>query len=346
MTLGFVLITFFTVVLSELVPKALTLQHTLFVARLTVWPVLILRRIAWPLVWLMSVTASLTTQLMGLGPVKIEDAAHTPDEIRQIAREAGEQGVLTTRERSLILNTLTLGRRHAVEIMVPRVDVAFLDITRSMAANRQLIGERLYSRLPVCERDLDHVIGVIHTKEFLTAQEESGTDSSVLLLLAKPPVRVPENIPLDQLLAVFKESGTHLVFLVDEHGGMEGIVTLTDVVDELLGEIREHGEAHPDPGRLAAAAGLEDPAEYGSFVVAGSYPIRSLSERLGRHLDVDDAGVHTLGGLVTSELGHVPRVGEEIDLDGVKLRVLEASDRRVARIEVTPPMADADRLLS
>jgi putative hemolysin len=160
----------------------------------------------------------------------------TADEIRLMAHKAASEGTLSPTERGIVLAGLSMGRRRAKEIMVPRTQVAYLDVNWDMHRNRAVMDQQLFSRLPLCEAGLDHVIGVVHTKEFLTAYHAEG-NVSVLPLIARAPAFVPENITLDKLLAAFHEKRTQMVFLVDEYGGVEGIVTLKDVVDELVGEI-------------------------------------------------------------------------------------------------------------
>jgi putative hemolysin len=156
--------------------------------------------------------------------------------------QATADGIITAREQSLILNSLTIGKRTAREILVPRVQVAYLDITRTMEANRKVVDAHLYSRLPLCDGDMDHVLGVVRVKDFLTAYHAQG-DTSVLHLLAQPPTFIPQTIPLDRLLAMMQEAQARLVFLVDEYGGVAGVVTMRDVVDELLGQQAVEGRA-------------------------------------------------------------------------------------------------------
>jgi putative hemolysin len=155
-----------------------------------------------------------------------------------MAMQAADDGTVTPQERAMILNSLSIGRRTAREIMVPRVKVAALDLTKSMDENRRVIDAHLYSRLPLCDGGLDNIVGIVHVKEFLSAYNESG-DTSVLSLIAKPPVYMPETIRLDRLLSTFQETKAKLIFLVDEYGGVEGIVTLSDVLDELVGDVPE-----------------------------------------------------------------------------------------------------------
>lgn len=328
LVLSFLVVTLLTVVFSELLPKALTLRYVPPVATLTAVPIRGVLAAVRPLVWVMNKTANLLTVPAGLGRVEEMEGgrSHGAEEIRVMARQAADDGSLTNQERSLILNTLSLGRRRAKQIMVPRVHVAYVDLRRSMEDNRAVMNEHLYSRLPLCDGGMDNVIGVVPTKEFLSAFNAEG-DSSVLGLIARPAVFAPESISLDQLLILFDQKKTQLAFIVDEHGGVEGIVTLRDVVDELVGEpmLKESGEERD--GRL---------------VVDGETPLHDLRERLGLAEWVADAEVVTVGGLVASQLGRIPRVGEETEVDGVFIRVLESDGRRVRKVSVTPPLLPSE----
>jgi CBS domain containing-hemolysin-like protein len=233
---GFIVITLITVVASELLPKALTLQHTRRIAMVVALPIHLICRTIWPLVWLMNVLAAGLGLLLGLR-LHIEEAPIGRDEIIHIATEAGTRGMLSERERAVIVNTLNLGAAKAKDILIPRVKVAYLDLQRSMAENREVMEGRLYSRLPLCNGGLDHVVGIVYTKEFLTAYAEAG-EASVLQLLAQPVLFVPETVTLDRLLALLLEKHARMVIVVDEHGGMEGIVTLTDLMQRL---VNDHG---------------------------------------------------------------------------------------------------------
>lgn len=240
--LSFIVVTLLTVVFSELLPKALTLRYVSAFATLTAVPVLAVRRAVGPLVWLMNAMANLVTRPLGLG--RVDDAPTqrvTLEELELLAHRAGQQGVLGPRERSLVLASLAIGRRKAKEIMVHRKQVDHLDLRWTMAENRAAVERHLHARLPLVDGDMDHVVGLVQTEEFLTACQDvtdDSTDTALLRLIARPPVFLPLNLTLDRLLNAFHEHRTTFAFLVDEHGGVTGIVTLQDLVDELLGEIR------------------------------------------------------------------------------------------------------------
>jgi CBS domain containing-hemolysin-like protein len=241
--LSFIVVTLLTVVFSELLPKAMTLRYVEAAATISAVPVLAIQRAIFPLVWIMNKTANLVTVPLGLGRVEQfggEDRTSL-EELRLLANRAADEGVVTARQRAVMLGSLSIGRRRASEVMVPRVRTTFLDLHQSMESNRRIVGQRLFSRLPLCDGSMDKVIGIVHSKEFLTAYPEASPegDSSVLLLIARQAVFVPENITLDRLLETFHRARTEMVVLVDEYGGVEGMVTLKDVVDELVGEIPE-----------------------------------------------------------------------------------------------------------
>jgi CBS domain containing-hemolysin-like protein len=232
--LSFIIVTLLTVVFSELLPKAMTLRYVEAAATYTAVPVMAIRRAVAPLVWLMNRMANIVTRPLGLGSVEdLERQVITTDELRLMAIQAAEDGVVTPRERALVLNSLAIGRRSAKDIMVPRVHAAYLDLRATMAENRAIVERRLFSRMPLVDGGLDKVVGVVRIKEFLEAFYAGG-DTSVLTALAEPAVFMPEHVSLDRLIGAFYEHRTQMVFLVDEYGGVEGLVTLRDVIDELF----------------------------------------------------------------------------------------------------------------
>lgn len=236
--IAFVIVTLTTVILSELLPKALTLQHTLLIARYISGPLLLVLIAIRPLVWLMDRSANLLSRTLGLGEVRIEELPASIEELKAIARDAGERGSLGPQEQALILNTLGLSDLRGEDVMVPRVKVAYLDLRRSMEQNREVMEQYLYSRLPLCNGSMDTVVGIVYTKEVLAACPE-GSDSPVLQLLCRPAIFAPSNVSLDRLLALFLEKNSRMIILVDEYGGVDGLVTLTDVMNQLL-----KGESH------------------------------------------------------------------------------------------------------
>jgi len=322
--MAFVLVTLLTVVFSELLPKAMTLRYMEAAAVLTARPVLTVSQVVWPLVWLMNKLANMVTRPLGLGRVdQAEDDRVTTAEIRLLTTTAAEEGELTPRERSVILNALTLADRTANQVMVPRVRITYLDMKHTMEENRRAINQRLYSRLPLCNGSIDHVIGVVHIKEFLSAYNAAG-DVSVLGLIAREPVFVPETTTLDKLLSLFAEKRTQMVIVLDEYGGVSGLVTLRDVVDRLLGE----GE------QPAVAAASQPAASVTTLTMPGDTPVYDVAQRIGRHEWCAHENAATLAGLIQDRLGRFPETGEEVLVEQVRLCVLDADGHRIQRVEV------------
>ncbi len=335
--LSFMVVTLLTVVFSELLPKALTLRYVETAAMLTAAPVVAIGAAVSPLVWLMNSMANLVTLPLGLGRVeKMEEETVNVEELRLLATEAAAGGVLTGYERSLILNTLALNHRRANHIMVPRLQVAYLDLRKSMEENRATIDARMFTRLPLCDGGLDQVVGLVHIKRFLAAQNAQG-DISVLQLIADEPVFAPETSTIGQVLALFHEKRTEFVVLVDEYGGVAGILTLQDVVDDLFGVVdeskallREAQRTDILPGHVA-----------GKRVVRGDLPVHELARLLMRpDWPADATSAATVAGLVQSRLGDIGKKGDEVQIDGIALRVTQSDGRAIRLLEVEP-LADA-----
>ncbi|HQY88679.1 MAG TPA: hemolysin family protein [Tepidisphaeraceae bacterium] len=322
---AFTLVTFLTTVFSELLPKAVTLRFVPQMAALTAQPVLVILRAMRPVVWLMNRTANLVSVPLGLGRVdETEKEFHTVEEIRLITSQSAEHGQLSLRERSLILNSLTLGRRTARQIMVPRSRIAYLDLQRSLEENRQIMDEHLYSRMPLCNGGIDNVIGVVRVREAITAFYAEG-DVFTLQLIAQPAIFAPDTVPIDRLLLALDERRAQLVILVDEHGGVEGLVTLRDVVDELVGKPLDLGGSESNGERR--------------MTVDGELALHELSASLGREL-VGETSVVTVGGLITEKLGRFPRRNDEVSINDVTLRVLKVEKRIVKQVEVVVKSAE------
>ena len=343
--LSFLVVTLLTVVLSELLPKALTLRYAEPVASLTAVPVLAIQQVARPLVWLMNAIANAVTRPLGLGSVEdMEGQRVTAEELKLMATQAADDGVLTPRERALVLNSLALGRRKARHVMVPRLKVVYLDLRRSMEENRRVMDEFLYTRLPLCDGGLDHVLGIVHTKEFLSAYgadtHRNEGDSKVLSLLSRPPVFALESTPLDRLLVTFRERKSEMVFLVDEFGGVEGIVTQQDVVDELVGGVgEEKGSVVPAAGGVAVGEVPQRPPDAAPFVIPGDTPVYDLARCLGRPELGAAASAVTVNGLIVASLGRLPKAGEAVEVDGVGFHVIETDGRTIRFARVMPGAA-------
>ena len=317
--LSYIVVTLLTVVLSELLPKALTLRYGMFAATLTAIPTLFIQAAVRPLVWIMNHIANAVTRPLGLGRVdEMDDEPVTVEELRLLATRAAESGALNPREQSLVLNSLALAHRTARDVMVHRTKVAYLDLRKSMDENRTVMNAHLYSRLPLCDGGFDRLIGLVPTKEFLTAFAAEG-DTSVLRLIAMPPVFVPETVTADRLMTTFREHKTQMLIVANEHGGVEGIVTLNDVLDELL-----YDSVAPQ-----TADGITFP-----IALPGDTPAHEVGLRAGLARWAADIHASTLSGVLVAETGGVPAKGQVLDVDGLSIRVDDCDSRVVKTASV------------
>lgn len=335
--ISFAIVTLLTVVFSELLPKALTLRYVQAAAMITSAPVLTISYMVRPLVWLMNAMANLVTLPLGLGRVEaLEDETTSVEEMRLLATDAARGGILTRFERSLIVNTLSLQKRRADRIMVPRLHVAYLDLARSMEENRQVLTDRLFSRFPLCDGAIDKVVGIVSTNRFLTAHYATG-ETSVLGLIADPPVFAPEYVNIGQILALMHERQTEFVVLVEEHGGMAGIVTMKDVIDDLMGLVDESkvmlkgaliGDLFP------VDFDVRSPDDATRQVVRGDLPVHELERLLGRNDWPADDEAATIAGLIQSRLGEIGKPGDEVIVQGVRLRIAQGDGRTIHQVDV------------
>lgn len=258
-----------------------------------------------------------------------DDAAADQDEEEEVDEHdlaafigAGtEAGILAPEDGKLIESILELGGSVAREIMTPRTDVAAVPVTSAFAAVRAAFAESMYTRLPVFRESLDRIEGVVHVKDVMLAAVAGSSPGAGALM--RPVLIVPETKPLRELLREFQAKRQQLAVVVDEYGGTSGIVTLEDVLEEIVGEIQDEHELEPPD--------VEEAGD-GAFLVAGGAHVEILEELFG--VEVDEEGFDSVAGLVLERLGHLPRPGEKLRWQGLAIEVLEVDRRRLRRVKV------------
>lgn len=309
-TLGTVLavtiMTYFHVVVGEMIPKALALQSPETTALGVIGPMRFTRVLFYPLVVVLNAIATGFLRLLRI-PVESTGARYTAQELARIVNESFEGGVLDDAEQVLIANIFDFGEREVYQVMTPRRRIKGLPSSATLNEVGELIKDSHHSRFPVYEGDLDHIIGVLHVRDFIKGQSESPESFSLRALMRRAP-RVPEGMPAENLLAAFKRLKVHLAVVMDEFGGTAGIVTLEDLIEEVVGEGSEEGEQTPR---------IEELGE-GGLRVQGSVPLEELNERYDLNLTSETA--ETVAGLVVDELTRPPQIGDEVETDGVRLR--------------------------
>lgn len=320
-TLAFAIITFLHVVLGELAPKTIAIERAEATALLIAWPIRIFNVLLFPFIWSMNGLANLAVRAIGLRPVSDESLAHSEEELRMILSVSQRSGTLPEAHAELLENALDFTERAVRQIMVPRADIVWLDARRPHEDNVRVVRESAHTRYPLCEGDVDHVVGVLNLKDLFL--QPPGTD---LRQMARKPLFVPDGLSIDRVLRQFQRSRTHLAVVIDEYGGTSGVVTIEDVLEELIGEIQdEFDEEAPKVQDLGG----------GRLSVDASVPADEIAETLGI-ADGADEEVDTLGGLVLARLGRIARPGDVVTLGNRRVEVSRMRGRRIVRLTVHP----------
>ena len=323
-TIAFLVLTYLSVVLGELVPKAISLQKAEALALALAIPLDWLGRVAHPVVWVLQRSANAVTRLFGVEPAPAGVLAHTEEDIRMFVAQAQRTGEIEEEEREMLYKVFDFADKEASDVMVPRPEVVALSIELPVEECLKAAMEAPYTRYPVYRESLDNVIGILHIRDlFREVNAVGGFDHVDVERLLRPPHVVPETKDLAALLREFRRTKEHMAVVVDEYGAMEGIVTLEDLLEEIVGEIEDEFDL-PDESveRLAD----------GRIRIDGTFSIDDFNEEFDVELPVED--YHTMAGLVFGLLGRAPVPGDAIDQDGLHFTVVEVEGTRIERLEV------------
>ena len=320
--IAFVLITFLHVVLGELMPKALAIFHPELVARWTVWPLIAFTRAGAPLIWTLNESASVLLHLLGFRQPTESERVHSPEEIKLLVRRSREVGKLELDEQAMIYGVFELTNTMAREVMTPRPDIIAVPADVSFDELVAATIDSGHSRIPVYRENLDSVVGVVLVKDLLASAAGDHGSFDVGKIMREPHF-VPDTKPILDLLLELRRLKIHMAIVVDEFGGTDGLVTLEDVIEEIVGEIYdEYDVARP----IFASTPRGEP------LIDGSAPLDQVNERYGLKLPLED--YDTLGGFIMGELGHVPRRAESVRLPKAELVVERVDDRRVRLVRL------------
>jgi putative hemolysin len=313
-------ITFFSLVIGELVPKRVALSNPERIAAAVARPMSALSRVASPAVTALEVASDAVLALFRVKPTA--EPAVTQDEIALLIRQATKTGVLHPTEQEIVERVFRLADYRVSAVMTPRRDMIWLDVTDPLEVVRAKTSDRPHSRYPVAEGTLDRIVGVVDIRELWAA----GGERFELRKHLDTPLFVPETTGVLRLLEQFRESGIHVAIVLDEYGSAAGLVTPTDVLEGLVGEL-------PDVDEAPGIARRED----GSVLVDGSTSVEQLLDELGvtERTRWTEGDYHTVGGLVTTELGHIPKAGERLRLGRYALEVLDMDGHRVDKVLVS-----------
>ncbi|MEW6665567.1 MAG: hemolysin family protein [Thermodesulfobacteriota bacterium] len=317
-------ITYFSVILGELVPKRLALNHAEKIASSLARPMQALSAAVSPFVHILSFSTDIVIRLLRVRPSS--EPPVTDEEIRVLVEQGTRVGIFKAAEQGMIEGVLRLGDRRAGELLTPRTQIVWLDLNDSWEEIKQEIITSGHSRFPLAEGDLDQVLGIVEAKDILV-QRLTG-ESFDLRSLSTEPLLVPESMPALQVLELFKERGSHLALVLDEYGGLQGLITHNDILEDIVGYV-------PVP------AGTEEPIavrrEDGSFLVDGLLPIERLKEILDIEKWPEEEVGHyqTVGGFVITHFGRIPSAGQRFEWEDYRFEVMDMDWRRVDKVLIT-----------
>ncbi len=323
-TLAFLIITFLHVVVGELAPKTIAIQKaekiTVFFAR----PLIFFYKLMYPFIWVLNGSARLLTGLFGYKRISEHDIAHTEEELRLILSESYKSGEINQSEYKYVNNIFEFDDRVAKEIMVPRTEIIALDKDKSVQEIVAIMTSEKYTRYPVVDGDKDHIIGLINLKELLTdVVTGTGANEKTIADYTRPIIHVIESIPIQQLLAKMQRERVHMAILIDEYGGTSGLVTVEDIIEEIVGEIRDEFDTDEKP----AIQKINDT----TTILDGKVLIGEVNDLFG--LQIDDTDVDTISGWVLTEQIDI-HPGDKIPYEDYEFRIMEMDGHHIKSLEI------------
>ncbi len=321
--LALLLLTFFHVVLGELVPKGMALGYSEQTALWLSAPVRAFFILFKPLIWFLQRSSEVTLRALGMEPPGADGAVYSEAELKMLLERSTVEGELEQEEQEMLYKVFDFADKEAADVMVPRPEVVALSVDLPAEECLQAVLDSPYTRYPVYRETPEHIIGVLHLRDLLIALNDRGMADVQVEQLLRPAHIVPETKDIAALLKEFRRTNQHMAVVVDEYGDMEGIVTLEDVLEEIVGEIEDEFDL-PDE----SVERIDD----SRIRIDGTFPIDDFNEQFETALPIED--YHTIGGYVFGQLGRAPQQGDELADDGLRFSVLEVEGTRIERLEV------------
>src|ERR687883_448107 len=323
-TLAYLILTFFHVVIGELVPKGVALGHSEGTALALSAPVRAFFALFWPLIWVLQRSTNLVLGLLGLEPPGGETEVHSEAELKMLLNVSTERGEIEPGEQDMLYKVFDFADKEASDVMVPRPEVVALSIDLPPEECLRAVMDSPYTRYPVYRGSLDDIVGILHVRDLFGAMVDRGLAAAEVEQLVRPAYVVPETKDLAALLTEFRRTNQHMAIVVDEYGGMEGIVTLEDLLEEIVGEIEDEFDL-PDES--------VEQVDEDTIRIDGTFPIDDFNEQFRTELPVED--YHTIAGFVFGLLGRAPEPGDEVSHDGMVFRVEEVEGPRIDKLAIT-----------
>ncbi|MEN8078677.1 hemolysin family protein [Clostridioides difficile] len=318
-------ISYITLVLGELVPKRIALQNAESVAMFSIKPIIFISKLTKPFVWFLSLSTNTILKLLGVKTEGIEEKI-SKEEIESLVELGEEQGAINKTERAMIDGIIKFDDILAREVMTPRTETFYIEANSDIKESINLILQENYSRIPVYEDEIDNIVGVLYMKDIFAAVINNGIENVSIKEIMRTPYVVPENKSIDVLLKELQDSKNHLAILIDEYGGFSGIVTLEDLLEEVIGDIKdEYDENVHDIEKI----------DDNTYITNGLVSILDINKHLD--LDFQSDSIDTIGGLILEKLGDLPNkyINKEIIINSVKLKILSVDSKRVNTVQIS-----------
>ena len=321
--IAFLFIIFLHIVFGELAPKSLAIQHPQSTTLAIAYPLWFFALIFSPVISVLNWAANQALRLFGVEPAGESAHYHSGEELRFLLEQGRAGGTIEEEEHELIENVFEFGETVVREIMVPRTHIAAMDVTAPSNDLVKLLVEGGYSRVPVYEGSLDTILGIVHAKDLLTLMEHR--DLIILRDLLRSVYYVPETKPIDDLLREFQHRKVHIAIVVDEFGSTAGLVTMEDILEELVGEIQDEYDIEPDD--------IHQVDEH-TYVVNASLSVADVNDRIAAFELPEGSDYTSVSGLINKWLGHIPEVDETFEYDTVRMTILKTDNHHVAQVKI------------
>lgn len=323
-----ILLSFITLIFGELVPKRVALQKAEWFSMFCARPILIISRIVSPCIKVLSFTTSLVLRIFGMHDENVEESL-SREEIRHMLIDGQVQGVIDDDEADMLDGVFAFDDIMAMEIMTPRTDMFRIDIDQAKQEYLNELMEMRYTRIPVYEDSVDNIIGILNIKDYFAQAYKHGFEFVDLRKILRTPFFVPETKKIDDLFREMQKTHQHIAILIDEYGGVSGIVTIEDVIEEIMGDIEDEYDEQEDP--------MITKLDEHHYLVDGAMSLDDINETLD--LALENENHDTLGGFLMDTLGHILHDGEEkiISIDHVEFKIQEVKNHRIEQVFLTLP---------
>jgi CBS domain containing-hemolysin-like protein len=322
--IAFIIITFLHVVVGELAPKAFAIQKAETVMLLAARPLIWFYKLMFPFIWVLNGSARILIRSTGLKPVSEHELAHSEEELRIILSESLKSGEINQSEFKYVNKIFEFDNRVAKEIMVPRTEIISMSQDDTLEAFLDVVKEEKFTRYPVIDGDKDHIIGLVNLKEVMTDLIANPViKEKTLKDYSRPIIRVIDTIPIHDLLVKMQKDRIHMAILMDEYGGTSGLVTVEDILEEIVGEIRDEFDMDEVP--------VVQKVDEGHYIIDAKYLVSELNELLG--IEVEEGDFDTVGGWMLTENFDVKQ-GDVIDFANYTFKILEMEEHHIKYLEV------------